>query len=88
MPQYTRGIRIATLQLLLGIIVEKVGVVFRGTLKAIFCVILSWILILITLDPVLRVLGIALPVGLLALPASVAMFIFFTKLEKGSRQVD
>ena len=75
-------------QLLLGITMGRVGVVFRGTLKAIFCVLLSWILILITLDPVMRFLGMALPVGLLALPASIAMFMFFTKLEKDSRQVD
>jgi hypothetical protein len=66
---------------------DKVGVVFRGTLKAIFCVVLSWILILITLDPVMRFLGVGVPVGLLALPASVAMFMFFTKLER-DRQVD
>jgi hypothetical protein len=64
---------------------DKVKRVALFVAKALFCLVLAWALILNTLSYVLLYFHLSLPVGLLAIPGAVALFMFFTKLEKPSR---
>ncbi|MEN3749855.1 hypothetical protein TPR58_21970 [Sphingomonas sp. HF-S3] len=58
------------------------GAVLRNVGKALFCLILSWALIVMTLGRVLLYFQISFPLGLLVLPAAVGMFMLFTRIEK------
>ena len=52
------------------------------TMKVLFCLFLSWALILITLGYVLFYFDVSFPIGILAPPAAYFMFSFFSTLEK------
>jgi hypothetical protein len=58
--------------------------ILKSVAKALFCLLLSWALLLITVGHILIYLGISLPIGIIAIPVAAAMFMLFTKIEKSS----
>lgn len=61
-----------------------VATAVRLVLKAVFCLILSWMLVLLTLGYVVHYLQISFPVGLFAIPVAIGMFALFSRIEQRS----
>jgi hypothetical protein len=61
--------------------------VARIIAKAVFCLVISWLLTVLTPGYVEIYFQLPLPMGLLAIPGAFAMFSFLAKVEESSRKL-